>query len=396
MRNFQIPKGFKFASATCGLKRTNNPDMGLIVSERKCNAFGMFTQNTFKGAPVIITQKHLKNRTAQAIIVNAGNANVATGEKGLNNAKEMASMTAKFLNIKIDDVLVASTGVIGMQLDMNKITKGIKECTASLKQNAFKDVAKAIMTTDSYMKVASESFKVANKEVTISGMVKGAGMIHPNMATMLCFILTDANIHYSALKEAMMSSVKKTFNCMTVDGDTSTSDMAIILANGMAENKIIEKKGNAFAEFSKHLYTVCEKLAKMIAADGEGATKLIEINILNCRTEQEGEKIAKKIATSTLFKTAMFGNDPNWGRIICAIGNSGVNIDPDKIIVDINDITVFRNGIPADYDEKKLKKSLAKKEIFVTVNLNQGKEKCRVWTCDLTYDYVKINASYRT
>jgi glutamate N-acetyltransferase/amino-acid N-acetyltransferase len=305
-------------------------------------------------------------------------------------------MTAKFLNIKIDDVLVASTGVIGMQLDMNKIIKGIKKCTASLKRNAFKDVAKSIMTTDSYMKVASESFKVAKKEVTISGMVKGAGMIHPNMATMLCFILTDANIHYSALKEAMMSSVKKTFNCMTVDGDTSTSDMAIILANGMAENKIIEKKGNAFAEFSKHLYTICEKLAKMIAADGEGATKLIEINILNCRTEQEGEKIAKKIATSTLFKTAMFGNDPNWGRIICAIGNSGVNFNPDKIIVDINNITVFINGMPADYDEKKLKKSLAKNEIFVTVDLNQDKEKCRVWTCDLTYDYVKINASYRT
>jgi len=396
MRNFQIPKGYKFASATCGLKRTNNPDMGLIVSERKCNAFGMFTQNTFKGAPVIITQNHLKNRTAQAIIVNAGNANVATGEKGLNNAIEMAFMTAKNLNIKIDDVLIASTGVIGMQLDMNKIIKGIKKCTASLKRNAFKDVAKAIMTTDSYMKVASESFKVANKEVTISGMVKGAGMIHPNMATMLCFILTDANIHYSALKEAMMSAVKKTFNCMTVDGDTSTSDMAIILANGMAENKIIEKKGNAFAKFSKHLYTICEKLAKMIAADGEGATKLIEINILNCRTEQEGEKIAKKIATSTLFKTAMFGNDPNWGRIICAIGNSGVSFKPDKIIVDINDITVFRNGMPAEYDEKRLKKSLAKKEIFVTVDLNQGKEKSRVWTCDLTYDYVKINASYRT
>jgi len=396
MRNFQIPKGYKFASATCGLKRTNNPDMGLIVSEKKCNAFGMFTQNTFKGAPVIITQDHLKNRTAQAIIVNAGNANVATGEKGLNNAIEMASMTAKFLNIKTDDVLIASTGVIGMLLDMNKIIKGIKECTASLKQNAFKDVAKAIMTTDSYMKVASESFKVANKEVTISGMVKGAGMIHPNMATMLCFILTDANIHYSALKETMMSAINKTFNCMTVDGDTSTSDMAIILANGMAENKIIEKKGNAFAKFSKHLYTICEKLAKMIAADGEGATKLIEINILNCRTEKEGEKIAKKIATSILFKTAMFGNDPNWGRIICAIGNSGVNFNPDKIIVDINNITVFINGMPAEYDEKRLKKSLATKEISVTVNLNHGKEKCRVWTCDLTYDYVKINASYRT
>jgi len=396
MSKLRIPKGFQFASAQCGLKRSRNPDMGLIFSEKPCIAFGMFTQNQFKGAPVIITQEHLKNKIAQAIIANAGNANVATGKKGFNNAREMASLTAKLLNIKTVDVLVASTGVIGIQLDMRKIKRGIKKCTNSLNRNKFEEVAQAIMTTDAYIKIASTSFKIGNREVIISGMAKGAGMIHPNMATMFCFILTNANIEYSALKKAMTYAINKTFNCMTVDGDTSTSDMAIILANKMAGNKIIKQSGRNFIQFKHNLYMVCEQLAKMIAGDGEGATKLIEINILNCRTEKEGERIAKKIATSTLFKTAMFGNDPNWGRIICAIGNSGVSVNPDKIIVKINDTVVFRRGMSTKYDEKGLKKSLANKEIFITVNLNQGKAKSRVWTCDLGYEYVKINASYRT
>ncbi len=396
MGKLKTAKGFKFASATCGMKPSKKPDIALIFSEKKCKAFGMFTQNKFNGAPVTITQQHIHNGKAQAIIANSGNANVATGQKGINNAKQMAIKTAELLNIETSDVLVASTGVIGFQLNMSKILKGIKTCSSSLSKSAFENSAKAIMTTDSFVKVASESFTIGNNAVTISGMAKGAGMIHPNMATMLCFILTDAHIKSDALKKAMTNATNKTFNCITVDGDTSTSDMSLILANGIANNKIISKDSNAFGKFSKHLTLVCEKLAKMMAADGEGATKLIEINVTHCKKYEDAERIAKKIATSSLFKTAMFGNDPNWGRIICAIGNSEVTFNPNKVIVKINKVAVFRKGMPTKYNEKQLKKSLNKKEIFITVDLNQGKAKSQIWTCDLTYDYITINSSYRT
>lgn len=395
------PKGFLASGIHCGLKKNNlKLDLALIYSEVQANAAGVYTKNKVKGAPIYITKEHLSNKKAQAIIVNSGNANTCNGSDGLVKAKRMAELQGKALRLKTSDILVASTGVIGVPLNIDAIKDGIPMLTGRLSKEGYEDAATAIMTTDTYKKQLAFEFKIKDKVVTIGAMAKGSGMIEPNMGTMLSFITTDLNISGEMLSEALKESTKISYNRVSVDGDTSTNDMVLVLANGLAANKEITEKNEDYYTFINVLNTLNITLAKMIAKDGEGATKLIECIVSNCKAEKDADILSKSVINSPLVKTAIFGSDANWGRVLCALGYSGVNINPDKVSLSfkssVGEVEVYKDGISLPFDEVKAKEILLKDEIQILISMNSGKSSSMAWGCDLSYDYVKINGDYRS
>lgn len=369
------PSGFKANGLHCGIKR-KRLDLSLIACDQPVTCAGVFTKNSVKAAPLIITEKHLKNNTAQAVVINSGNANCFTGSFGLLYAKRTAELIAKFLNCKTSDVLVASTGIIGKPLPFKKIEKAAKSLAEGLgKTNTHGQLAaKGILTTDTIIKEISVETTIGGKKVTIGACAKGSGMIEPNMATMLCFITTDADINAKMLKSALKKAIDPSFNSITVDGCMSTNDMVTILANGKAKNKKITHASKDFNQFVKALQFVCLDVAKKIVMDGEGATKFIEVNVRGAKTQKQAKAIAMKIANSNLVKTAAYGNNPNWGRVAAAVGSLGFKIN--------------------EKDMKITFSSFAKKNIAINVDLDLGKENATVYTSDLSLDYVKINADY--
>ncbi|SDP54629.1 bifunctional glutamate N-acetyltransferase/amino-acid acetyltransferase ArgJ [Clostridium gasigenes] len=395
------PKGFLASGIHCGLKKNSlKMDLALIYSEVPAAAAGVYTKNKVKGAPLYITKEHLSNKMAQAIIINSGNANTCNGVDGLHKAKRMSQVQAKALLLKTDEVLVASTGVIGVPLNINAIQSGIPRLTEKLSVNGGLDAASAIMTTDTFKKHFATQFMIDSKTITIGAMAKGSGMIEPNMGTMLSFITTDLNISGELLSEALKESVNLSYNRVSVDGDTSTNDMVLIMANALALNPKIENKNKDYYTFLKILNELNIIVAKSIAKDGEGATKLIECSITNAKTVKDAEALSKSVINSSLVKTAMFGSDANWGRVLCALGYSTATFDPNKVDVSfkssVGEIKVFSKGGSLEFDEAHAKEILLQPEINILVNMNDGDVSSVAWGCDLSYDYVKINGDYRS
>jgi len=391
------PKDFKGAAMNCGIKKKRN-DLAIIASTVPAVACGMFTQNRVKAAPVLVSKDHLKKTLAQAVVVNSGNANCCTGEKGLRNAHLMAELTAKELNVDKEDVLVASTGIIGEQLPMDKIKKGISHLAGNMERGLGSAIAKAIMTTDKVTKEIAVKIKIKGKDVIIGAAAKGAGMVHPNMATTLCFITTDVYVTRRSLKLALVEAVDRTFNAVSIDGDMSTNDACIALANGSAGNTLLDKKDKDFAVFKEAIHYVCEYLAKEMVRDGEGSTKFVVLKVKNAKSFDGAKRVARKVATSALFKTALFGSDPNWGRIAASVGSSGVIFDPGKLDIYLGKIRVMKDGAGAEpeKDRAALNKIFKKRDIEVTIDLNSGSKEYSMWTCDLSSEYIKINAHYTT
>ena len=392
-------KGFSANGIHCGIhKNKTKRDLSLIFSEVPANAAAVYTLNLVKGAPLLVTKAHLANGKAQAVICNSGNANTCNAN-GIEIATKTCQLLAKELNIAEEDVVVASTGVIGQPLDIAPIKAGIPALVKGL--GAFSNYAEeGIMTTDTKAKSVAVSFNIGGKECKIGGIAKGSGMIHPNMATMLVFITTDCAISSKMLQKALSSDVQSTFNMVSIDGDTSTNDMVTILANGLAGNEEIAAEGENFSVFMKALNTVTVNLCRMIAGDGEGATKLIECSVVGADSEKTAKTVAKSVICSSLLKAAMFGADANWGRVLCAIGYSGAAVDVAKIDVDFispaGKISVCKSGAGVPFSEDKAKEILSESEINIAINLNAGNFSSAAWGCDLTYDYVKINGDYRT
>ena len=389
------PSGFKASGVKARIKY-DKKDLAVIVSEVPAAAAGVFTTNKVKAAPVLLCAENLADYTAQAVVVNSGCANACTGDLGMEMARQMAAAAALNLGIKPSDVMVASTGVIGQKLPMDRIIPGIALAAGAVSSEGGHDAAEAIMTTDTVPKETAVQFKLGEKMVTIGGIAKGSGMIQPNMATMLAFLTSDVNIDPLLLNKALKFVADRTFNMVTIDGDTSTNDSLVILANGMAGNTRIEQEDVSFRIFQDALAEVCITLVKMIARDGEGATKLVEIRIRNAPSFTDAKAVAKAIANSNLVKTAIFGEDANWGRIICAVGYSGIDINPDRIDIYLGAEKVAENGAGLDFSEDRAKVILQKEHIIITVDLHIGDAAATAWTCDFSFDYVKINASYRT
>jgi glutamate N-acetyltransferase/amino-acid N-acetyltransferase len=389
--------GFLGAGLYCGIKQEKKPDLALIYSATECTAAGVFTQNKVAASSVIITRDKLRKRAmARAIIINSGNANVCTGPAGEKSSLLAVKAVAKALQMDDRDVLIASTGKISEPLPIKKIIRSIPELASQLSVSGCHLAADGIMTTDTFPKKITVQGKVGGKVVTVGGFAKGSGMIHPNMATMLAFLGTDAKISPSLLKKALKKSSDLSFNSVTVD-TTSTNDMVVVLANGLAENQTIKSGSREFDQFSHLLQFACEELAKMIVQDGEGATKFISIDVKGAKNEVEARKVAYSIAQSPLVKTAFFGEDPNWGRIMAAIGCSGATISEGKISMAINGLLFVKNGIGLGKKrEGKVAVILKEKNLSLIVDLSIGKSSARIWTTDLSYDYIKINASYRT
>ncbi|MGZ3633401.1 MAG: bifunctional ornithine acetyltransferase/N-acetylglutamate synthase [Parachlamydiaceae bacterium] len=397
--NVCAPLGFK-ASGVAANIRGKNPerkDLALIFSEKLATAAAVFTQNKVKAAPVILGEALLKKgKGLQAVVINSRCANACTGEQGLKDAQKMSELTAQALHISPDLVCVASTGVIGVLLPMDRIAQGIADAADQLNENGGLDCAEAILTTDKRIKETAIRLEIGENPITIGGVAKGSGMIHPNMATTLGMLTTDAQISQAALKKALDLSVAKTFNMISVDGDTSTNDMLLVMANGLANNPIIEIDSPDFEIFTAALEHVLRFLAIEVVRDGEGTTKMFELRVLNAVSDEEARIAVKTISTSLLVKTAIFGSDPNWGRIICALGYSGINFDPNKTDLSIGSVPVFTKGMPLPFDEDAAKEVLSQKEMTITIDLHMGKGEACGWGCDLTYDYVKINGSYRS
>lgn len=392
-------KGFTASGVHCGIRKNKTKkDLALIFSEKKANAACVYTTNLVKGAPLTVTKSNVADGYAQAMICNSGNANTCNAN-GIEIAEEMCSLLSKELGISAKDVIVASTGVIGQPLDITPIANGIPELVKNLKTDPL-DAAVAIMTTDTVEKCVSYSFEIGGKECKIGGIAKGSGMIHPNMATMLVFVTTDCAISTEMLQKALSEDVKSSFNMVSVDGDTSTNDMVSVMANGMAGNAEITAEGAEFDEFCKALSAVTTHLCRMIAGDGEGATKLLECIVSGAASKEIAVTVSKSVICSSLFKAAMFGADANWGRVLCAIGYSGADVDVNKIDVafksNAGEIVVCVDGAGIDFSEEKAKEILLEKEIQVLINLKSGEYDATAWGCDLTYDYVKINGDYRT
>jgi glutamate N-acetyltransferase/amino-acid N-acetyltransferase len=371
-KNITDVTGFKVRGCHIGIK-SKRRDLALIFSEVPASAAAVYTQNKIQAHPIKLTKKHLENKTAQAIIVTSGNANACNGPKGMQGAKKAAIVLANELDISVDDVIVAATGVIGEPFPTDKVVKGIRKNVSVLSDRKIAGdmVANAIMTTDTFQKEGFSSFKIGKKKVNMAGIAKGSGMIHPNMATMLCFIVSDVNIDPDLLQDALSESMKRTFNMITVDGDTSTNDMVSVMANGLAENKRITEKNKDYELFQEKLEVLLKHLAKAIVSDGEGATKFVEYNVTNAQSENDARKVAKTIANSNLVRTALFGRDPNWGRIIAAVGRSGVDIDPDKIDIYLGSskkmMKVAENGNRLDFDRKRVKLML-KQQLGVVIS----------------------------
>lgn len=392
-----IVPGFKAGAVMAGIKKSGRLDMALIYSETPAVSAAVFTKNKVKAAPVLLDQLVARKAKARAIVVNSGNANACVGEQGKDDALTIAGDMADALGVNTSDVFVASTGVIGNPMPMDKVTKGIKGLPGALSDGGFPDAAKAIMTTDTFAKICGVKETINGKEISIVGIAKGSGMINPNMATMLCFVATDAAVDKKALKAALTDSVNGSFNRITVDGDTSTNDSVIVLANGKAGNKTITLDGPGYAKFRDALGAVLLKLAKMVVKDGEGATKLVEVIVSGAADAKDAEKAARAIAHSPLVKTAIFAADANWGRIICAAGYSGAKMDPDKTEIWFEDVCMVKKGVGQGPEaEKKATAVMKKPEYKLTVKLGAGKAAATIYTTDLSFEYVKINAEYRS
>ena len=397
------PKGFKAASVAAEIKYKNRTDMAMIYSEKPCTQAGVFTTNIVKAAPVrwdkaVVTDSPY----AQAVVVNSGIANACTGNEGYEYCNQSAQCVADCLGIEKSSVLVASTGVIGMQLPMDRIANGIKMLSESLEDTieAGTKAAQAIMTTDTVSKQVAVKFTVDGKEVTVGGMCKGSGMIHPNMCTMLGFVTTDLAISKELLQKALSENVVDTFNMVSVDGDTSTNDTLLVLANGMAGNEMITEENEAYTQFKEALNYVNTTLAKKMAADGEGATALFETKVIHAKTKEDARILSKSVICSSLTKAAIYGHDANWGRILCALGYSGVTFDPEKVELFFESkagkIQIYKDGVATGYSEEEATKILSEPEVTVLVDMKDGEYEAAAWGCDLTYDYVKINADYRS
>ena len=393
-------KGFKANGVHCGIRHNHSKkDLALIVSETKAAAAAVYTTNLVKGAPLTVTKNNIADGYAQAVICNSGNANTCNAN-GIEIAEKMCALVEKATGVAAKDVVVASTGVIGQQLDITPIANGMEALTAGLSVENAGAAAQAIMTTDTVSKEVAVEFIAGGKLCRMGGIAKGSGMIHPNMATMLVFITTDCAISAQLLHKALSTDVQNTFNMTSVDGDTSTNDMVAILANGMAGNEAITEEGEDFTVFMEALNTITVHLCKMIAGDGEGATKLLECTVVGADTQEAAKIAAKSVITSSLMKAAMFGADANWGRVLCAIGYSGADVDVNKIGVTFRSkagsVTVCKNGAGILFSEELAKKVLLEKEIEIYITAGDGPGKATAWGCDLTYDYVKINGDYRT
>ena len=389
--------GIRASGVHGGLKPDEQKDVALIVADAPAVAAGVFTRNRVCAATVLLSREHLNNPVAQAIIVNSGNANACTGDQGLDNARKMAALVGEQLNVEPENVLVSSTGVIGVQLPMDAIEKGIQRAAATLRNDGGHDAAQAIMTTDTVPKEVAVEVEVGGQTVRIGGMTKGAGMIAPNMATMLAFLATDTKISGAPLQEALRKSVDMSFNRVTVDTDSSTNDTVQILATGAAGNpEISDASEDSYDAFCTGLEFVCIELAKKIAQDGEGATKMIEVAVKNAKNESEAELAARAIAESPLVKTAVFGRDANWGRIMMAVGKSEARFDPYEVDIWLGDYQLVKNGMDSGFDEEKASQLFSEDTVVITVNLNAGDADATMWTCDYSYDYIKINADYRT
>lgn len=390
------PIGYFATGIACGLKKDNQPDLSIVCSEDMAVAAGVFTQNTVKGHSLQLTMNNIKNGYANALVINSGNANACVGQQGYEDAQKIAQTVAEMMDLEPNDILLGATGVIGKPLDMDKVLPGLDDLISKMNPEGGRDAAVAMMTTDTFPKEIAVETLINGKKVTIGGMAKGSGMIHPNMATMIGVITTDANISRSVLQKILSSCTERTFNRTSVDGDTSVCDMVISLANGLAENERIVEDTKGYDEFYKAFLHVCTELSKMIAKDGEGATKLVEVKVNGAKTPEDAKKAAFAIAKSPLVKTAIFGHDANWGRIITALGYSGAQFDPQIVEILIGDLTVCKFGTAVDFDEERALEILNQDEIVVTVNINSAGFSDKVWTCDFSYDYVKINASYRS
>lgn len=396
-------KGFFAASTAAGIKYQDRSDMALIYSRTPCVAAGTFTRNVVKAAPVKYDQKVTAGSPfVQAVVVNAGIANACTGEEGYRYCVETAKKASEALGIPEDAVLTASTGVIGMQLPIERIKSGVSVLAGNLSdtREAAHAAARAIMTTDTKPKEAAVSFEVSGKTVTLGGMCKGSGMIHPDMCTMLGFVTTDLNISKELLAEALREDVKDTYNMISVDGDTSTNDTVLLLANGEAGNPKITEKNEDYRKFCEALNNVNTRIAKMMAGDGEGATALFEVRVIHARTKEEAKILSKSVICSNLTKAAIYGHDANWGRILCALGYSGVEFDPEKVDLYFESaagkMQIIRDGTALDYSEEEATKILSEPEVTAIADMKQGEAEAAAWGCDLTYDYVKINADYRS
>ena len=396
-------KGFQAASTAAGIKYQGRTDMAMVYSEKPCVAAGTFTTNIVKAAPVKWDQDIVYNHpSAQVIICNSGIANACTGEEGFGYCRATAKAAAETLNVDENSVLVASTGVIGMQLPIEKLSAGVKAMAPKLQGTleAGNDAAKAIMTTDTKEKEVAVEIEVGGKTVTIGGMCKGSGMIHPNMCTMLGFVTTDACISKKLLQEALSEDVKDTYNMVSVDGDTSTNDTVLLLANGMAENPEINEKNEDYQKFYEALNYINTTLAKKIAGDGEGATALFEVKIIGAESKEQAVTLSKSIVTSSLTKAAIYGHDANWGRILCAMGYSGAQFDPEKVNLYFESkagkIQIIENGVAVNYSEEEATKILSEDAVTAIADVKMGDCTATAWGCDLTYDYIKINADYRS
>ncbi len=397
------PKGFKAAGNFVGLKKEKK-DLALILSERLSTASGCFTQNVVKAAPVLWDIERVKtnNDKIKGIVINSGNANACTGTQGIKDTETTAEVFAGLANCEKENVLVCSTGVIGVNLPMDTLTKGVKN-TFPLLSDTFESgdsAAEAIITTDTFKKTVCVQIELSGKKVTIGGMAKGSGMINPNMATMLCFITTDANISKIMLDKALYKCVEDSFNMICVDGDTSTNDTVVVLANGMAENEKITEKNADYETFKNALFYVNKTLAVSCARDGEGATKLMEVTASGVKTKADARKMANSVVSSNLFKAALFGADANWGRVLCAMGYSGAKFNPNFVTIvfrsKAGEILLMDNGTPIVFDEEKAASILKETEIYIDIKLKEGNESATAWGCDLTYDYIKINGDYRS
>ncbi len=391
-----FPQGFRAAGVKAGIKKSGNLDVAVIYTEQEAAVAGVFTQNAVAAAPVHVSKEAVRNGKAHAVVANAGCANACTGEQGMKDAKGMAEIAAKELGCDADDVIVASTGVIGVKLPMDKMEAGIKKAVSELSESGSQNAGNAIITTDTYSKACATEVEIGGKKVRFGAIAKGSGMIQPNMATMLCFITTDAAIDSKLLQETLSEITEVSFNMISVDGDMSTNDMVIVMANGAAGNARITERNADYEVFRKTLLAICQGLSQRIAADGEGATKFLTIHVTGTKNFADAKTIAMSVAKSPLVKTAFFGQDPNWGRVICAVGYAGVPMDPEKTMVKFGDIPVYAHGVGAKYDEEALRKVMAEHDILIDINMGDGDAEATVWSCDFSYEYVKINGEYHT
>jgi len=392
--------GITASGVSGGLKRSSKKDLCVIHSEGEPVASAVFTKNKVKAAPIVMNMEHIQNPITKVVVVNSGNANACTGKKGLEDANTMAQLTANILGVAKEEVIIQSTGIIGVQLDMEKIDFAIKKGCENLSAQGGHDAAIAMLTTDTSEKKIAVSFEIDGKEITLAGIAKGSGMVHPNMGTILSTLVTDLNISKKMLDLAFKDSVDMSYNMISVDGDTSTNDMAMVIANGLAYNKKIETVGENFEKFKEILIYINIELAKLIAKDGEGATKLIEVEVKNAQTLDDARISAKSVIRSNLTKCAFFGADANWGRILCAVGYSDAKFNPNNIDISFfskgEKVQIAKDGMGIKFDVDKAKEILLKPEVKVEIDLKDGQYSATAWGCDLTYDYVKINGAYRT